>query len=185
MPLFRGFDSNGIDSVNNSDGNPTPYNFCTTTLLNYLAPAFVCQRGSIRHKWVAGGFINTTTRALMSATRHSAKAPVPVFEKSYPLDFALKSKRRRELLNMYRSSLLGSALTPIDLNNTLEIENPYYSLGQRFRPARFLDMAGTGDNQGIELACEVGNNPIDNHFRLDQFVSVGEDFTLGMFVGAP
>ena len=185
MPLFRGYDSHGIDEVNDKDGNLTPYNFCTTTLLNYLAPAFVCQRGSLRHKWIAGGFVNTTTRALMTATRHSATAPVPLSETSYDLGFALKSKRRRELLDMYRSSFLGSALTPIFLNNTLEIENPYYSLGQRFRPARFLDMAGTGDNQGIELACEIGNNSIDNHFRLDQFVSVGEDFTLGMFVGAP
>lgn len=183
MPLFRGYDPNGIDVVDGINQTQVPYNFCTNTLLNYLAPAFVCQRGSLRHKWVIGGQFSNNTKSLMTATRHSAKSPVRLYERSHGLDFALISKRRRELLNMFRSSLFGSALTPVTLNNTLEIENPYYSLGQRFRPARFIDMSGTGDTQGIELACEVANT--DNHLRLDQFTSVGEDFTLGMFVGAP
>jgi len=185
MPLFRGWDPNGINQGQNSTAGNSPYNFCSMTLLNYLAPAFVCQRGSIRHKWVVSGQRTRFNQSLLSITRHNAVFPTPLFETSHPLDNVLVSDRRRELQEMQRSTMSGTAITPADLNNTLEIEIPFYSIGQRFRPARFLNMAGTGDTQGIEVACEISEMLGDNNCRIDQFTSVGEDFTLGMFVGAP
>merc|ERR1712080_328757 len=95
------------------------------------------------------------------------------------------SERRKNLQDMQRALLNGSAITPVRLNNTLEIELPYYTIGQRFKAARFLNIAGVGDRQGVEIAADLSGNSNDANFRLDQFVSVGEDFTLGMFVGAP
>lgn len=185
MPLYRGWDPNGIDSAVDSSSNNSNYNFCSMTLLNYLAPAFVCQRGSLRHKWVAAGQRASATAPLMSATRHNALVRVPLTEASYSLDTPLISGRRKNLQEMKRASLNGTAITPVRLNNTLEIELPYYSIGQRFKAARFLNMAGAGDGQGVEIAVDLSGNGNDTNFRCEQYVSVGEDFTLGMFVGAP
>jgi hypothetical protein len=185
MPLYRGWDPNGIDKAVTSTDDAQPFNFCTTTLLNYLAPAFVCQRGSIRHKWVAAGTTATTSQSILSATRHSVGYRQGFSESAYSLDSIIVGSRRKAMLNMDRSTPNGTAITPISLNNTLELELPYYSIGQRFRPGRFLDIAGEGDHQGVEIACEVSTSAGDVNLRLDQFVSVGEDFTLGMFIGAP
>lgn len=187
MPLYRGWDTNGIDSALNSVGSgaTSPYNFCSMTLLNYLAPAFVCQRGSIRHKWLTAGSISSRETQILSATRHGVSAALPFSESFRRLDNANVGTRRLQMQSMWRSTMNGSAITPIRLNNTLEVELPYYSIGQRFRAGRFLDMAGVGDTQGLEVACEISGDSADGDCRIDQFVSVGEDFTLGMFVGAP
>lgn len=185
MPLFRGWDPNGIDQAVGSTPFDQPYNFCSMTLLNYLAPAFVCQRGSLRHKWLTAGTIDSQTRPVLSVTRDGARSPTAFFEGSRPLDRVLLGARRKPLQNMKRSTLNGTAITPVALNNVLEIELPYYSIGQRFRPARFLDMSGTGDTQAVEVACETSELEGDANLRIDHFTSVGEDFTLGMFVGAP
>ncbi|BAP99819.1 predicted structural protein [Chaetoceros tenuissimus RNA virus type II] len=185
MPIYRGWDPNGIDQGQDSTAGNSPYNFCSMTLLNYLAPAFVCQRGSLRHKWVTAGARVNSTASVLSATRHGVLFPLPLAETAHPLDNALVGDRRSELQEMQRSRLNGTAITPVRLNNTLEIELPYYSIGQRFHASRFLDLAGTGDTQGVEIACEISDGGNDANYRLDQFVSVGEDFTLGMFVGAP
>jgi len=185
MPLFRGWDPNGIDQGVGSTPVDKPYNFCSMTLLNYLAPAFVCQRGSLRHKWLTAGSRDTQANPLLSVTRQNAGSPTQFSEGVRALDQPLVGTRRKALQNMKRSTLNGTAITPISLNNVLEIELPYYSIGQRFRPGRFLDMSGTGDTQAVEVACETSQWEGDQNFRIDHFTSVGEDFTLGMFVGAP
>lgn len=185
MPIFRGWDPNGIDSGRASNSNSSNYNFCSMTLLNYLAPAFVCQRGSIRHKWVVGGQRNNKTKSILSVTRKNISNAAGLFETFHPLDEALIGGRRNELMEMERTTLAGSCITPSRLNNCAEIEIPFYSLGQRFRPARFINMTGTGDTQAVEVDYEIDVSPQETNTRLEQYVSVGEDFTLGMFVGAP
>jgi len=185
MPIFRGWDPSGVDLAQDSHNDTLPYNFCSMTLLNYLAPAFVCQRGSLRHKWIMAGNKNVSFASVLTATRHNASSPLPHNEIAYSIDSTLISARRKQLQRLQRSKLTGSAITPLALNNTLEIELPFYSIGQRFRPGRFLNVTGVGDTQGVEISCEISGISGDTHMRLDQFTSVGEDFTLGMFVGAP
>lgn len=184
MPLYRGWDDDGIDQAVTSTGSTHGYNYCTTTLLNYLAPAFVCQRGSIRHKWMYAGTVLDDNMALLTATRHALMHDSSFSEDHYPLDNSSPTENRKQLLSMRRADMTGSAMTPVQFNNTLEIELPYYSFGQRFRPARFLDMT-KGDEQSVEIACEISAKTAEQNARLDQYISVGEDFTLGMFVGAP
>lgn len=185
MPLFRGWDPNGISQGKNSTEGNSPYNYCSMTLLNYLAPAFVCQRGSIRHKFIVSGGRSLANKGSLSVTRHPVTSPVPLSETARPLDSYVVGDRRRELQKLVRSTMCGTAITPLHLNNTLTIEVPFYSIGKNFRPGRFLDVSGTGDHQGIEVACEVSDMNGDNNLRVDQFTSIGEDFTLAMFVGAP
>jgi len=185
MPIYRGWDPNGLDQGVDSNGSNSSYNFCSMTLLNYLSPAFVCQKGSLRHKWVTAGSRATSSASVLSATRHSVSYPIPLTETAHPLDDQLLGNRRSQMQEMTRSTLNGSAITPVRLNTTLEIESTYYTIGQRFHPARFLDMVGTGDKQGFEIACDLAGGGGDANFRLDQWVSVGEEFVLGMFVGAP
>jgi len=189
MPYYRGWDPNGVDYGTNNDSLPSPYNYCAMTLLNYLAPAFVCQRGSIRHKWIQGAAKPFEADPLMYVARQPASSATGYSQSSDNLTETVSGDRRSEFLKMQRSTLAGTALTPVRLNNCLEVEIPFYSIGQRFRPARFLDLVGTGDNQGIEVTTEIepslGQSPSVPQVRLDHFISIGEDLTFGMFVGAP
>jgi hypothetical protein len=181
MPLYRGWDPNGIDLAVDSTAANRNYNFCSMTLLNYLAPAFVCQRGSLRHKFVAA---HQPAHSLMSVTRQGILVNVPYFQYAVELVGNL-GLRRKNLLSALRSTLNGTALTPTAFNPVLEIEVPFYSAGQRFRFGRFLNMAGVGDRQGVQISFDLTNKSSNDENRIEQYVSVGEDFTLGLFVGAP
>lgn len=185
MPYWRGWDPNGLDNATNSAAGTSPYNFCANTLLNYLAPAFVCQRGSIRHKWIKSGTRQSTDDALLCVSRQLTSGNIGLFETSYDIDLPLAGAKRGNFLEMQRSTLTGTVVTPTRLNPVAEIEIPFYSKGQRFRAARRVDMINDGDTQAVEVAVETDATNGDAEVRLDHYVSIGEDFTLGMFVGAP
>jgi len=190
MPYFRGWDPNGIDQGVNSNTLPSPYNFCAMTLLNYLAPAYVCQRGALRHKWIQGAAKPFEADPLMFVARLPSTVNSKFDENADSFGATSSSADKRvELNRLNRSSLAGTQLTPARLNNCLEIEIPFYSAGQRFRPARKLDMVADGDIQGIEVTTEIepslAQSPSVPNVRLDHFVSIGEDLTFAMFVGAP
>ena len=185
MPYWRGWDPNGLDSATDSTAATSSYNFCTETLLNYLAPAFVCQRGAIRHKWIKAGTRQSTDDTILSVSRNISAGDIGLSQTSYDIDLPVEGAKRDVLTRMTKASLTGSVITPSRLNPVAEIALPYYSDGQRFRPARFLDMVATGDHQSIEVAIETDSTNGDAEVRLDHYVSAGEDFTLGMFVGAP
>ncbi len=185
MPAYRGWDPNGFDLAVDSTAANSKFNFSSETLLNYLSPAFVCRRGSLRHKWIVGGLRATTGDSLLTITRSPVANGLPWFEGFRSLDSAIHGDRRKQLLGMGRATLNGSSIVPTRLNNAAEIEIPYYTIGQRFTPARHVSVITEGDNQQIEVAYEVGTGSAESNTRLEQWVSVGEDFTLGMFVGAP
>jgi len=90
---------------------------------------------------------------------------------------------RRNILrtSMYNSNS-GIHVTSIAQNPVLEYETPFYTLGKRFVPARetAYDRFGNGHNIILDL-----DNPATRDARLDKFISIGEDFQLGLFVGAP
>lgn len=188
FPYYRGWDPNGGDNAVASLG-PHPYNFCNTTLLNYLTPAFAFRRGGLRHKAIlinlnSGGNVGSfgVARHNLSGTSNNM---VP-----YRLDAALVGGRRKEMLDTLRGSLGGTALTPSQTNPCLEYETPFYTLGQRFVPARNIDYYNTtttnnGSHMGHELTTEYRASYNVTYLRIDKYISTAEDFQLGLFVGAP
>lgn len=186
FPYYRGYDPNGIDQGENAVGTGVNYNYCATTLLNYLAPAFVCMRGGLRHKWsFSRGNTNQNMMGNMWITRGDPTISRGTFTLTRELDTTGTYSQRRQIQQFGFTSINGSNVTPVARQNFSEIEIPYYSLGQRFRPARKIRIAdfGLGDNQWVVVDIDQVHNNVNN--RLDQYVSIAEDFTFGMFVGAP
>jgi hypothetical protein len=189
MPFFRGWDPGGRDQGVASTAANEPYSFCSMTLLNYLAPAFVCQRGALRYKFFkAGTQADYPVKELLMATRMSCRTRT-FFTQGYDSinTSGTDGVARKSIMDTASNwgSTLGTQVVPASLVNGLEVELPFYSVGQRFRPARYLEMSAIGDHQGVTITGETNSLTKGQTNGLLSFVSVGEDFTLGMFVGAP
>lgn len=178
FPYYRGWDSNGQNQAVDSASGISPYTFCTMTLLNWLTPAFACRRGSLRHKAILiGGYegsFHVARHGLLGTTNGAT---------SHRIDNVLVGARRAQMQQTQRPTLGGAHVTPTVNNPCLEYETPFYTIGQRFVPGRDLNYYG-GINQGHELSTEVDVTG-DANLRFDKYISIGEDFQLGMFTGAP
>lgn len=186
FPYYRGWDPTGQDNATNSAAGTSPYTFCTMTLINWLTPAFALRRGALRHKALLVGEAQATKTASLSVARHNLLG-TNNDASSHPLDSTIAGDRRSELQGTLKGSLGGTHVTPVSNNPVLEYETPFYTTGQRFVPARQLDYY-SGFHQGHELQTEIGpnpNSPDPDRTRIDKYVSIAEDFQLGMFVGAP
>ena len=92
--------------------------------------------------------------------------------------------KRSKRLDLMASGLGGTHVTAASTNPVLEYETPFYSKGQRFVPARKINLYDTVD-RAHELSCDVPGSTPSNAYRIDRYVSIAEDFQLGMYVGAP
>lgn len=182
FPFYRGWDPNGPDLGVNSVLGTSPFTFSGMTLINYLTPAFALRRGALRHKVLFASF-NDTGRYTMNVSRFSAgNATNTVTVNS--MNSAIAGARRKSMTETLRNTLAGSHLTPVNNNPCLEYETPFYTLGQRFIPARDLNRyAGLGN--GHEISVEVSPNTDERELRIDKYVSIAEDFQLGLFTGSP
>jgi hypothetical protein len=183
FPYYRGWELNG-ENLAVASTNQAWYNFCTLTLLNYLTPAFVARRGSLRHKYML-----TQTRAQPRAVSMSVSRMSIFGEKhqyyEYLMDSANIGDRRAMIQASEKPNLAGSHATCCHVQPSLEFETPYYTTGQRFEPARQIYTYDTALTHNHEVTVDVPNNTLSEAYRVDRYISVGEDFQLGMFVGAP
>lgn len=183
FPYYRGWDTQGGDDGVPSVGASAPYNFCNMTLLNYLTPAFVMRRGGLRHKLLyTNSNVNGHSNSLCVARHGVNGTRNGVGWRS--LDYATMAARRKSFMETLRSSLGGTAVTPTFQNPALEYETPFYTLGQRFVPARDLNYY-MGQHMSCEVTTELNATSSVNTVRVDRYVSTAEDFQLGLFIGAP
>ncbi len=182
FPFYRGWDPNGPDLGLDSVLGNSPFTFSGMTLINYLTPAFALRRGALRHKVIFTSFTETSKYSL-NVSRFSA-GNAANSESVVSMNSNIAGSRRRAMTNSFRNTLAGSHITPVNNNPCLEYETPFYTLGQRFVPARDLDRyAGLGN--GHEVSVEVAPNTDERDMRIDKYVSIAEDFQLGLFTGSP
>jgi len=186
FPYYRGWDPNGQDSGINDGSGISPYSYCTMTLINWLTPAFAVRRGALRHKAILLGLAQADLTSSFHVARHNLLG-TRNNASAHPLDGPI-AERRKEMQETLRPSLGGTHITPNTQNPCLEYETPFYTIGQRFVPARDLNYYD-GFHAGHELSNEVDgsvdfkNDP--DKVRFDKYISIGEDFQLGMYVGPP
>jgi hypothetical protein len=87
------------------------------------------------------------------------------------------------------SSGNGSTATNIGINNTVEVEFPYY-LPKRFSPARTISAQDLDCNSHRVTTLDVNSpdfvpNPEQLNTAYQQHDAVGEDFSLFFFTGVP
>jgi len=184
FPYYRGWEPGGEDAGFNSSAFFNDYNFCTETLLNYLTPAFACRRGGLRHKYSLAQLGSAVRAVKMSVSRNNLNGSVNL-SSAHRIDAALEGDRRRRIQETERSSLGGSHATMANVNPVLEFETPYYTGGQRFESARRVVRYSRFLPGAHDVSVDVPQNLAGSDYRIDRYISIAEDFQLGMFTGAP
>ena len=181
FPLYSGYVTGAVYTRNGQD-----FNFCKTTLLNYLTPAYGGWRGGIR--WKLGLEYSNDSRTKESILEvDRVPATTGVWNKAVT---SLPTTSEVDYLATYTITSLdgvsGSAVTSVANNPFLEFEMPYQK-NVRFTPAKRLDYSST---QGelypdfLKAQYHTNTNTSDNHV-MRCYTSVGEDFSHFFYLGPP
>lgn len=173
FPYYRGYDPQGKDST--STGRDV--NYVQNTMLNMLTPLYAGMRGNIRHKFIYSGK-GSLSNPMVTSSSVSSENPYTLtttFLSGTAVEQGLSAS-----LNTGTSSFYGRATTNLGINDTVEVELPYYS-PYRMWSARAIN---SGDNLSRTFAVESTLGETDT-LAYDQYVAAGEDFSLFFFTGVP
>lgn len=164
-----------------------PCNYVATGLLQYLEPAFLCQRGGYRSKYVvsssgskfetmtvvrrpdsAGGYLNTLTSLQAAVVTATDSAFSKLATATFP------------------TNMSGAEVTIPSIQPVIEVEHPYQR-NIRFSPAKDPGFQSVYNSGGIYNAHHgvYSTGVISAPQVLTRYVSVAEDYQLTLFQGAP
>lgn len=185
MPYYTGFDTNGIDTSTNIG---VPLTVGPTAFSSWFTPAFAGVRGGYRKKYF---FSAPATRQTPLVNRDSFyQTGNGVYTGA---ELALNSPR--ETVQKFLSSRWniatgnGTAATNLGINNTIEVEFPYYR-PKRFSKARTINAQGLDCNSHNITTTDVNSpdflaNPVGYSTAIQQHDAVAEDWSLFFFTGVP
>lgn len=177
FPMYRG--ENAL-AITNAAGTPAvPYNFCNTTLINYVTPAYTGVRGSLRSKYLI--FTDSAVNSGAAIVGRTS-SPQPISNATLTTDNASTSAFSRYFVNRYPVGLAGQVAVQTAQNPTVEVEFPYY-VNRRFDHARSLTLVNTNSPDATHVIHQNFRRSISG--GMHRFVSVGEDFQLYLFQGMP
>jgi len=190
FPCYRGYDTiGGLHTAKGLTATTTTfkYNFVQTTAYNWIAPAFIAQRGSMM--WTFNVDTDTTVSnvKVMRVPQNNADASntaVTATKGSVSANASYYS------LNT-QPGLSGMALTSQRTNAGLSVLCPNYN-SRRFQstnPYRINDMSSVDDADHDGLMLEVALNgsapTVSTHLNIWKYVSIGTDFNLHFFLNVP
>lgn len=183
FPCYKGYSSTALHRT--STGKKI--NYTQQTLLNYLAPAFLACRGSLRTKY---HLTSTTAPAAMNGmTLWRFVNTNDQGETHRPLTLTTDSTYSRDGV-LYRTGLFnGGTYTAPECQPVLEAELPYYK-ACRFDLTKDVNLSTGNTARGgfglghmaHQVTCQVSGAGTR---QLTRFISAGEDFTLVFFQGCP
>lgn len=147
---------------------------------------FVGARGTIRHKLVVQNrtdvlnFTMVQTHGIAEGTPGAAPG---LYDFEASDSAARDSQNRRGLIPLCGNN--GLCVTNARNTASLDYEVPFYSYGERFRPARDTYRFGQSDTYYHRLIMSdtgTGTNANDGYLH---FVAAGEDFNLTGFISTP
>lgn len=164
----------------------TPYQYASMTLLHYLLPAYLGWRGSRRSK-----FRDITRRGdqIDAWRRYDHElGPFPsVFTDRVVAENSANRSRGAYNGRRLPSYLTGAVIQPSKLSPYMEVEYPFVT-GKRFAFARNIrEASSTVDNtNGVLNAVSIMYSNSGSGLKpVEEFISVGEDFSLFFFINAP
>lgn len=189
FPDYPGVYTTGINVAATVPAAGTVVNFAKLTLMNYLTPAFLAQRGGIRLKYNFFSDLSLTT-LYQSVGRYTSGNPVPAtFSNANGAHLNTNnSVFTQGRLTEYTGGQQGLEVTYGHAQPTLEVEIPYYNQ-KRFDSAK--DPGYTQSGSGTLNLAPSDSHIIDTQFNstaysgVDKFVAAGEDFQLFLFQGLP
>lgn len=185
FPYYRGYAPGAVHETI-VPAAATPYNYCKMTLLNYVTPAFTGRRGGLRWKyfWTGG---NTVETSLMMVAR-DASSVGGYDQQETPMITQLsgtRSDRVRQNVMLIPHTWDGACVTSTTHNPVVEAEIPFHA-NVRFAPAKQGDVTSTaGGFRQYHWMSTIWEASASDAAAIHCFVSVGEDFNLGFFTGAP
>lgn len=178
FPPFRGYTTSGFNTT-----PATPQNYCATTLMNYLAPAFCCYRGGIRYKYVLMSS-DVSNSTLMSVTNYATEYIVG-YNNDVAIDGTTNDTLGLQIMNLNQRFLNGSHITLARYQPTLEVELPFYA-NARFLCPKDPFMNTTTNYCLYRFAHQIHVvRPNGATCILRKFVAAGEDFSLNYYQGCP
>lgn len=185
FPYYRGYAPGAVhETIVPTAG--TPYNYCKMTLLNYITPAFTCWRGGIRWKYFRTGGTTNDTSLMMVARDASFTGNYEQLETTMLTQGGggqFDRVRQNEILLPHTWD--GAVVTSTRQNPVVEAEIPFYS-NLRFLPAKHANLTGSGVGfQNFHWLSTIWEAAATDVAAIHSYVSVGEDFNLGFFTGAP
>jgi len=185
MPYHTGYDPSGIDIAQDA---VTPLTVGPTAFSSWFTPAFAGVRGGYRKKYF---YSAPTTRQTPNVTRdgfhgtgngiyHNSEIPLasgePVIQKYLTSRFNIAAGN-------------GTAATNLGINNTVEVELPYYQ-PKRFSRARTISAQDLDCNSHSVSTTDVNApdfffNPQIYSVAYQQHDAVAEDWSLFFFTGVP
>lgn len=184
FPMYRGYAGSGAISNAQVPVDPTPFNYCNGTLMNWFTPAFLARRGGIRHKYVL-------TRSGVNRCGLPPASVMSVSRLANPSGYSLTTNETTTTVSTSANTYLsmnrginghsGMQATHVVNNPVLEIELPYHS-EFRFMPARTKNFNGANDlfNKFHYLRYTHAEA-----VAVLDYVAAGEDFSLSFFQAVP
>lgn len=190
VPIYNGFDPNGVDVANEQVGVGTaPYNFCSNNALNWFRIAFISMRGSINWTFnISGGhYVEYTQLQRYTFAITSARETA---SNTLTTDSANQKKGKFFFVNT-ASGTSGLSLTNTRTQTSLSVAAPMFSRykWQLNAPAWATLGDSFEDSESDNLFWSAmtypatGLNPGD--LQLISYVSAGEDFSLQFFLNVP
>lgn len=179
LGLWPGWDPQGVDT---EGGNPC--NITVPTFAQWFAPCYAGWRGGTRTKYLFSGRSDTkpvVTRIGFSSAQRNTEILS---------DFSDAASFTKRLTYAGSANTAGgSATTNVGINDTVEVEIPYYN-GDRFSTSRYpeADVANGCHSAQVETVVydDGGTGPfVQKAALITAWKSVGEDFTFFFFTGCP
>jgi hypothetical protein len=186
FPYYRGYAPGAVHKTV-IPAPDTPYNYCKMTLLNYVTPAYTCRRGGLRWKYFRASGNTLKDTSMMMVVRDTASALAYDQEETamITLGSGTQSDRVRQNAMIIPHTWEGAVVTSTRQNPVIEAELPFYT-NVRFFPAKQADLTSSSAGfQQYHWMSTVWDVSSSDSASLHCYVSIGEDFNLGFFTGAP
>jgi hypothetical protein len=188
FPLEPGFSNTGNPADPNSVAKlvqTKPYVYGYMTPLRFIAAGYVGWRGSVRWKVSSSLACCNNTYLPYSISRFAGCTPANISE--VVPDRTTNSGLQQYLIAYDEGGTLqeGGQLSDVRLEPVLSFEAPFYT-SRRFLPARSLAKLTADEDTQYKPCWKLGYEFVGTRPSAHGlYCAAGEDFTLGMFIGAP
>jgi len=190
FPLYYGFDPTGVDGAKGVIATTTnqSFNWAFNSLYNWLAPAFVGQRGSMIKTYNCDGPIAYGSVRVYRTAPNLLTQVGTTYTHTTPTNYSIASSF---YWNNSNSGGSGQALTSQLTNAGLSVLIPNYNQ-YRFQSTNpsFVSAPNAADGSAydgytVEVSCNDSAGPKASNCKIWEYTCIGTDFNLFMFLNVP
>lgn len=187
-PYQSGWDPKGVDKSDVDD--TTPLNVVNKDYASWWSPCYAGFRGARRKKYLFSNGKSTNPNVTRGDVANSGNGVITNSSLNYTTTTGARLGKWAST-RIAGNSGAGSAATNLSVNNTIEVELPFYQQ-TRFSPARVVQGQDLKTNSHRVVTLAATNDAASASRQIESFSTtiqqwdaVGEDFTLMFFTGCP